>query len=64
MDREYDLFEKLAEGASMWRGTIIGHDKAIIKLKELAKVTSNEVYAMHMPTRAIIAILNRPRTVD
>lgn len=60
MNREYDLFEKLGDGASVWRGVVSGRDKAIAKLKELAATTANEVFAMHMLTKAVIAIMNRP----
>jgi hypothetical protein len=58
MDRQYDLFEVLPDGAPIWRGSASGHDAAILKLRKLAAQTGNEVRVMHLPTKAVIAVIN------
>jgi hypothetical protein len=59
MDHQYDIFEKLPEGFE-WRLMVFGQDEAIGALKELAAKTRNECRLMHLPTRAVIAIMNGP----
>ena len=59
MEREYDLFEHFSNGDVLWRMTVIGHENAIQQLKELAATTSNEVRIVHLPTQAVIAVMNR-----
>jgi hypothetical protein len=59
MDREYDLFEVLPDGALIWRDSVTGHEKAIQRLRELVAVTDNEFRVMHIPTNALIASLKR-----
>lgn len=60
MDREYDIFEIYPDGSQIWRETIIGHENAIRKLQILAANTTNEVLVMHLPTKAVIAVMNAP----
>jgi hypothetical protein len=43
MERQYDLLEKLPDGALIWRGTVAGHENAIRSLKELPSKTKNEI---------------------
>ena len=43
----------------LWRMTVIGHENAIQQLRELAATTYNEVRAVHLPTRAVVAVMNR-----
>lgn len=57
MEREYDLFEQLADG-SMWRGHASGLHEARRKLQTMARTTSNLCYVLHIPTRQIVARLN------
>jgi hypothetical protein len=59
MEREYDLFEQFPNGDVLWRMTVIGHESAIQKLSELSATTANEVRAVHLPTQAVVAVLNR-----
>ena len=56
---EYDLFEQFPNGDVLWRTTVIGHENAIQQLRELAATTYNEVRVVHLPTQAVIAVLNR-----
>jgi len=57
---EYDLFEQFPNGDVLWRMTVIGHESAIQQLRELAATTYNEVRAVHLPTQAVVAVMNRP----
>jgi hypothetical protein len=58
MDREYDLFERFADGSVMWRACVRGIESAIAKLKELSSSSPNEHFAIHTPTKAVIARVN------
>lgn len=51
MSREYDAFEVLSDGTLIWKATIVGHEDAIKKLKEVAKNNTNEFRLMHLPTK-------------
>jgi hypothetical protein len=57
MERTYDIFEKLADGALVWRDTVQGHDAAIARLRELAKRSANEFQVHHLPTKSLVATL-------
>jgi hypothetical protein len=59
MERQYDIFEILPDGSRVWRETIVGHENAIRKLKIIAAKTTNEVLVMHLPTNAVIAVMNQ-----
>jgi hypothetical protein len=61
MEREYDLFEQFPNGDVLWRMTVTGHENAIQQLRELAATTSNEVRVVHLPTQAILGVMNRAR---
>ena len=58
MSREYDAFEVLPDGTLMWRATVVGHEDAFQKLKEVAKDSPNEFRLMHVPTKTVIATIN------
>ena len=59
MNRDYDLFEKLPNGSVLWRMVVTGRDQCLQALRRLAEVSSNEVFAMHTPTKEVIATLNK-----
>ena len=61
MNREYDLFEILSDGAVLWRQTAAGRENALRKLGELSKRTSNEVRVMHVLSNTVIASTKGPR---
>jgi hypothetical protein len=61
MEREYDIFEKV-EGHEIWRCSVVGHDAAIAKLKELAAKSPNEFVVMYLPGSTVIATLKTPAT--
>jgi hypothetical protein len=54
MDREYDIFENV-EGQHIWRCSVVGHEAAIGKLKEMAAMSHHEFIVMHLPTKSVIA---------
>jgi hypothetical protein len=41
---------------------MIGREQSLRKLRELAVESRNELFAMHVPTKEIIASLNAPLT--
>jgi hypothetical protein len=51
----------LPDGSPLWKGSVSGYDDAIRTLHELSKRTANEVHLMYLPTKTIIATLNRPK---
>lgn len=63
MEREYDLFERLPHGAVIWRGRGSGLKHASLKLEQIAKATPNECFAIHIPSREVVACLN-PRAAN
>jgi hypothetical protein len=46
------------DGTRIWKATIAGHEAAIAKRRELAGKTTNEVQVLHLPTKALVAVLN------
>ena len=61
MDREYDIFEKLPDGTLMWRIVIAGHENALSAMRKLAAGSANEFQVMHLPTKAVIAVMNQKK---
>ena len=59
MECTYDLFEVAPDGALMWRCAITGHDEAIAKLRQLSCDTMNEVRVMHVPSKSVIAVIEK-----
>jgi CheY-like chemotaxis protein len=58
VEREYDLFEQLGDGSPMWRGHAVGLRDARQQLLQLSKITKNECFAVHLPTKEIPARVN------
>ncbi len=58
LEREYELFEQLADGAPIWRGHASGLHNVRAKLEEMARNTPNECFAIYLPTKEIVARLN------
>jgi hypothetical protein len=61
MNRTYDIFEIMPDGAPMWRATVPHHEDALHKLTELAALTQNEMRLMHLPSNTLIAAINTPK---
>ncbi len=55
---DYDIFEKLSDDKPVWRCCVHGLEAAQKKVGELAARTENEVFAMRLPTREVIARAN------
>jgi hypothetical protein len=58
LDREYDIFERLSDGTDLWKDYVRGLEQARRKLQELAAQSKNELYAIHTPTKEIVARVN------
>jgi hypothetical protein len=43
-----------------WRASVVGHEAAILKLKEYAASSANEFVLMHLPTQTVIATTGDP----
>jgi hypothetical protein len=50
MGHEYDLFEKFADGSSLWRGYAWGRESALHHLRAFAGTSDNQFYAIHLTT--------------
>jgi hypothetical protein len=61
LERTYDVFERFPDGTVRWRTSVVGHEAAIVKLKEIAVSSTNEFQLMHLPTQTIIATINEPK---
>ena len=61
MDRDYDLFQVLADGSLVWRETVAGREAAIKKLEQLAQLESCEFQLLQLPEKTIIATMNAPK---
>jgi hypothetical protein len=58
IDRNYDIFEIMADGAPIWKGAVRGHENAISRMQELAAKPENEVRVLHMSSNTLIAAMN------
>lgn len=55
MDRDYDIFETLPNGTSIWRCFVRGVEEARAMVNRLASQGANEFFAIHTPTKEIVA---------
>jgi hypothetical protein len=62
MDREYDIFERLPDGSILWRTMIKGFENALVGLRKLGSVSPNEYFAIHTPSKTIVARVNEPES--
>ena len=53
MRPEYDIFEKLPDGSSIWRVCVPGQYVAERKLQELAEHSVNEFFAIEINSRKL-----------
>jgi hypothetical protein len=58
LNREYDIFERLPDGTILWKDFVVGLEQTRNKLQELAALSKNEYYAIHTPTKEIVARAN------
>ena len=55
MDREYDIFERFPDGSQIWRAFVKGLIEARARVVELSETSLNEFYAIHTPTKEVVA---------
>ena len=53
MRPEYDIFEKLPDGSSIWRACVPGQYDAERKLQELGEHSGNELFAIEINSRQL-----------
>jgi len=58
VDREYDIFESLTDGSSIWRDHASGLQDARSKLNRLVRDTGREYFAVHLPTGQVVFPVN------
>lgn len=58
MDRQYDIFQVLADETLLWRETVAGHGAAMGRLQQLALLESSEFQLLHLPDKTVIATTN------
>lgn len=44
-NRNFDIFEQFRDGSCVWRACVFGMEKVELKFRELAKETSNRIFA-------------------
>jgi hypothetical protein len=54
MYREYDLFEKFTDGSSLWRASVQGLEGTYVHMRELARKSGNQFYAIDMTSGKIV----------
>jgi len=47
-DRDYDIFEELPDGSTIWRACVFGMGNVELKLRELARGTTNKIFALYL----------------
>jgi hypothetical protein len=57
-NRDYDVFEELPDGSTIWRACVFGMVNVELKLRELAKETGNKLFALNLQDRTL-PVINR-----
>lgn len=55
-NRDYDVFEELPDGSTVWLACVFGMESVELKFRELAKETTNRVFAISLRDRAVPVI--------
>lgn len=63
-EREYDLFEQFPDGSPIWRGRASGLNDAETKLRSLAGNTTNECFALYLPTKEVVLRVNAAQSAN
>ena len=53
MSPKYDLFERFPDGSSLWRACVVSLEGARLHMKDMARRSQNQFYAMHVRTGKI-----------
>jgi len=56
MKHLYEIFEQFPDGASLWRESAMGHQKAQRKVMEMARKSANPIYAIDLTGGDVIRI--------
>jgi len=54
----YDLFERLPDGSPLWHGHISDLKNVHERLREIARATANECFAIQLSTREVVERIN------
>jgi hypothetical protein len=46
MNRDYDMYEELADGTKIWRACVVGMENVELELQELARESKNRFLAL------------------
>lgn len=60
MKHRYDLFERFPDGSSLWRACVVGLKGSRWHVRDLARRSSNQFYAMHLESGKIIPLTSQP----
>jgi|GEM_PF-1011366 len=60
MNKEYDIFERLADGTPIWRCHVVGLSECSERLQEVAAESGNECFAIHLFTNEIVSRFKPP----
>ena len=47
-NRDYDVFEEFPDGSTVWRACVFGMEKVELKLRELARESNNNFFALNL----------------
>jgi hypothetical protein len=56
---DYDIFEELPDGSTVWRACTFGMENVELKFRDMAKETSNRIFAINLLGGSLPVI--RPR---
>jgi hypothetical protein len=56
MHHKYDLFEKFPDGSSLWRACVVGLESTRSHMRDFARRSPNQFYAMHLVTGKIVRL--------
>lgn len=62
-NRDYDVFEELPDGSTIWRACVFGMRNAELKLRDLARESNNKFFALNLQdqNQLVIRLLKSPK---
>ena len=54
--RDYDIFEELPCGSTVWRACVFGMENVELKFRELGKETTNRIFAISLLDQSLPVI--------
>jgi hypothetical protein len=55
-NRDYDIFEELPDGSTVWRACVFGMGNVELKFRELARETTNRIFAISLLDQSVPVI--------